>query len=178
MHLYSIALRTLSINQVSFHPFCTFQDIALTGIHYANTKLRGDNSVKIQGRIMVLVHCLSSHCHLSINQVPFNPFCTFQDMARTGNNYEKWLRGDKSINIQGRIMVLLPFPSLPSIYKPRFIQMPTVVLKVIRQTRYRTDERTDKAGSINDFFYILHCSDTDRLFHLVRIANLNLHTCD
>ena len=34
----------------------------------------------------------------------FNPFCTFQDMAQTGNNYEKWLRGDNSENIQGRIM--------------------------------------------------------------------------
>jgi len=22
----------------------------------------------------------------------FNPFYTFQDMAQTGNNYEKWLR--------------------------------------------------------------------------------------
>jgi len=27
-----------------------------------------------------------------------NPFSTFQDMARTGNNYEKWLRGDNSLN--------------------------------------------------------------------------------
>jgi len=26
-------------------------------------------------------------------------------MARTGNNYEKWLWGDNSINIQGRIIV-------------------------------------------------------------------------
>ena len=25
-------------------------------------------------------------------------------MARTGNNYKKWLRGDNSINIQDRIM--------------------------------------------------------------------------
>jgi len=27
-------------------------------------------------------------------------------MAQTGNNYEKWLRGDNIVNIQGRIMVL------------------------------------------------------------------------
>jgi len=26
-------------------------------------------------------------------------------MARTGKTYEKWLRGDNSINIQGRVMV-------------------------------------------------------------------------
>jgi len=28
-------------------------------------------------------------------------------MARTGNTYEKWLRGDNTVNIQGRIMVPL-----------------------------------------------------------------------
>ena len=28
-------------------------------------------------------------------------------MARTGNIYEKWLRGDNNVNIQGRIMVLV-----------------------------------------------------------------------
>jgi len=33
-----------------------------------NKWLRGDNSANIQGRIMVLVHCPSYHCHLSINQ--------------------------------------------------------------------------------------------------------------
>jgi len=46
--------------------------------------LRGGNYVNIQRMIMVLVHC-----HLSINQVYFNPFCTFQDMARTDIHYEK-----------------------------------------------------------------------------------------
>ena len=71
-----------------------------------NTKLRGDNSVNIQGRIMVLGFCRSSHCHLSIYKFHFNPFCTFQDMARTGNNCEKWLRGESTVNIQGKIMVL------------------------------------------------------------------------
>ena len=39
----------------------------------------------------------------------FNPFCTFQDMARTGNNYEKLLRGDNSINRNHGSWVL-PFP--------------------------------------------------------------------
>jgi len=73
----------------------------------------GDNSV---GRVMVLVHCISSHCHLSINQVSFQSICTFQDMAQTGIHYEnnKWLWGDNYVNIQGRIMVLghCPSPSL------------------------------------------------------------------
>ena len=54
----------------NYNPFCTFQDMAKTGIHYEENKwLQGDNYVNIQGRIMVLVHCPSSHCHLSINQV-------------------------------------------------------------------------------------------------------------
>jgi len=35
------------------------------------TKLKGDNSVNIQGMIMVLMHGTSSHCHLSIYQVWF-----------------------------------------------------------------------------------------------------------
>ena len=34
-----------------------------------NTKLRGDNSINIQNRIMVLGNCPSSYYHLSINQV-------------------------------------------------------------------------------------------------------------
>jgi len=32
-------------------------------------------------------------------------------MARTGNHYENWLRGDNTINIQGRSMVLVHCPS-------------------------------------------------------------------
>jgi len=76
-----------------------------------NTRLRGDNSINIKGRIMVIVHCPSTHCHLSISQVSFQSLCTFQDMARTGNNYGKWLRGDNTVNIQGRIMVLVFCPS-------------------------------------------------------------------
>jgi len=30
----------------------------------------------------------------------FNPVCTFQDMAQTGNNYEKLLWGDNNVNIK------------------------------------------------------------------------------
>ena len=35
------------------------------------------NSINIQGRIIVLVHCPSSHCHLSINQVSFQSLLYF-----------------------------------------------------------------------------------------------------
>ena len=35
------------------------------------TRLRGDNSINIQGRIMVLGFCPSSHCHLSICNTKF-----------------------------------------------------------------------------------------------------------
>jgi len=48
----------------------------------------GDNYVNIQGRIMVIVHCPSSHCHLSI-KFHFNPFSTVKYMARTDIHYEK-----------------------------------------------------------------------------------------
>jgi len=39
--------------------------------------LWGDNSVNILGMVMVLVHCTSSHCHLSINQVSFQSLLYF-----------------------------------------------------------------------------------------------------
>jgi len=47
--------------------------------------LRGDNTVNIQGRSIVLVHSTSSHCHLSINQVSF-----LYLLARTGIHYDKY----------------------------------------------------------------------------------------
>ena len=56
----------------NFNPFCTFQDMARTDIHYENNEwLRGDNTVNIQGRIIVSGFCPSSYCHLSIYQVWF-----------------------------------------------------------------------------------------------------------
>jgi len=47
----------------------------------------------------------------------------------------KKLSGDNSVNIQGRIMVLVHCPSsyfllLPSIYKPSFISIPVVLSKI------------------------------------------------
>ena len=71
----------------------------------------------------------------------FNPICTFQDMARTDNSYKQWLRGDTTVNIQGRSMVLAFCPSphchlsIPSLFK-----MSTVVLKLFAgQGTGRTD---------------------------------------
>ena len=61
----------------NFNPFCTFQDMARTSNTYEKW-LRGDNSINIQGRIMVRVHCPSSRCHLSINQVSFKSLLYFQ----------------------------------------------------------------------------------------------------
>ena len=42
----------------------------------------------------------------------FNPFCTFQDMARHASIMKKWLRGDNYVNIHDRIIVFVhcPFP--------------------------------------------------------------------
>jgi len=56
--------------KIFFNFFCTFQDMARRGNHYKKL-LRGDNSINIKGRIMVIVHCPSPYCHLSINQVSF-----------------------------------------------------------------------------------------------------------
>ena len=52
-----------------FNLFCTYQDMAQTGIHYKTKWLRRDNSVNIHGRSMVLVHGTSSNCHLSLTAI-------------------------------------------------------------------------------------------------------------
>jgi len=44
--------------------------MARTANHYGKW-LRGDNSFTIQGRSMVLVHCPSPYCDISIYQVSF-----------------------------------------------------------------------------------------------------------
>ena len=49
-------------------------------------------------------------------------------MAWTGNNYEIWLLGDNSINIQGRIMVLVHGPF--SHFKPSLISITFVLSKI------------------------------------------------
>jgi len=56
--------------------------MAQTGNNYEKW-LRGDNTVNIQGRIMVLVHSTSSHCHLSIYQICFNGNSSFKVICRT-----------------------------------------------------------------------------------------------
>jgi len=64
-------------------------------------------------------------------------------MAQTGNHYEKWLWGDNSINIQGRIMVLVhcPFPYCHlSINQFSFKFQQLLSFKVICWTRYGMDK--------------------------------------
>jgi len=77
--------------------------MARTCIHIGKIWLEGNNSINIQSRIRVLVHC-TSHCLLSINQVSLQ--------SQTSIQYEKWLSGeDNSIKIQVTIMVLVHCPS-------------------------------------------------------------------
>ena len=69
-------------------------------------------------------------------------------MAQTAGEaiiIKKWLRGDNSTHKQDRIMVCgaCPFPSLPSIYIPSFILMPTLVSKLFAGKGYgRTDGKS------------------------------------
>ena len=58
--------KTWQRKQPFYDIFCTFEDMARTSNHYENKMLRGDNSIHIQGMVMVLVHWPSTHCHLSI----------------------------------------------------------------------------------------------------------------
>ena len=59
-------------NKLNSNPFCIFQDVAKSGQMIIMKKwLKGDNSIHLQGMIMVLVHWPTPHCHLSINKVSF-----------------------------------------------------------------------------------------------------------
>jgi len=64
--------------------------MAQTSIHYEKW-LWGDNSININGRIMVLVYCPFSYCHLSTTKFNINPFCTFKDMTQADIHYEKYM---------------------------------------------------------------------------------------
>ena len=87
---------------------------------------------------MVLVHRPSPDCHLSINQVPFQSLLYFPRYGPDTHPYyekKKWLWGDNTVNIQGRIMVL------------GFCPFPHCRLSKLFGTR-QTDGQTDKAATI------------------------------
>ena len=99
--------------KLNFNLFSTFQDMARISNHCEKKMVMGDNSVIIQSRINVLVHCPSSHCNLSIHQVSFQSLLYFPRLARTGNIMKRsQLKRDNSINIHGRIMVPVHCTSL------------------------------------------------------------------
>jgi len=95
----------------NFNPFSTFQDMARVSNHYDKKWLMGDNSVIqcIQFRVINLMHCTSSHCHLSIIQCSFQSLLYFPRYGPDRHPLwkNKWLRGDNSVNRQVRIMVLV-----------------------------------------------------------------------
>jgi len=134
----------------NFNPFCTFQDMNQTGIHYGKNWLWGDNYENIQGRIVVLVHCSSPECHLSINQVPFQSllylarYCSRQASMMTNTK----LRRDNSVNITGRIMVLGFCPFSAIYLYSKFDLNDNSSFKVICRTRYRLDGQMDRAATI------------------------------
>ena len=72
------------------------------------------------------------------------PLVPSKDMAQTGNNYEKWLRGDNTVNMQGRLWFLGSALSLIAIYLyTKFDLNGNSSFKVICRTRYR-DGRTKR----------------------------------
>jgi len=69
-------------------------------------------------------------------------------MPRTGNNYEKWLRGENTVNIQDYGSWVQPFPSSPSInIYTKFDLNVKSSFKVIYRTRY-WDGWMDKVATI------------------------------
>jgi len=106
--LLSTALPLINIyvcTKFNFNPFCTFQDIARRATIMKNKWLWGDNSINIQSRTMDFVHCpsLSSIYKPSFISIPYVLSRIWPGQATI---MKKWLWGDKSINIQGRIMFI------------------------------------------------------------------------
>ena len=119
-----------------------------------NEWLRGNNYLNIQCRIMIIVHCTSSNCHLSINQVSFQSSLYFPRYGRCRHPYKtKWLSRDKSVNIQSRIMV-----SLNAIYKPSFISIPFLLSTIWagQSTTMKTWLSGDNSVQIQGMV-IVHC---------------------
>ena len=87
--------------------------------------------------IMIIVRCPFSYCHLSIKQVPLQSLLCFSIYGPDRQHLWTIVKGDNSINIQGRIMVhgFCPSPHCHlSIYQ---------VLFKWQQGTGRTDGRTD-----------------------------------
>ena len=70
--VFGTSSQYLCMYTFNFNPFCSFQDMARVGNMYGGKWLRGHISVNMQGSVMVLVHCPSTHCYLSINQFHLN----------------------------------------------------------------------------------------------------------
>jgi len=64
-------------------------------------------------------------------------------MARTGNNYEKWLWGDNSTNMHYCGYWVLPFLLIAIYLYTKFYFNANSSFKVICQTRYWTDGLTN-----------------------------------
>ena len=107
-------------------------------------RLMGDNSVNILDRIMVLVHCPSSDCHLSINQFFFQSLLYFPRL-----------------------------PLIVIYLYTKFYLNVNSSFKVICRTRYRTDRRTDGQtehrlyastfGEHNKTFYLTHIISEEKI---------------
>ena len=86
--------------------------ISIPFVYYKKYKVKGKLLCKYTGKdygsCALPFYSLPSIYKPSFILIPLVPS---KDMARTGNNYEKWLRGDNTVNIQGKIMVLGFCPS-------------------------------------------------------------------
>ena len=112
---------------------------------------RGDNSIYIQGRIIVLRVCHSAHCNLYINQVSFKSFLYFPRCGADRHPLLKTVKGDNSINIQCMMIMVLKFCP-PSQLHLSINQVPindNNSFKVFAgQGSGRTARQTDKATDI------------------------------
>ena len=89
----------------NFNPVCTFQDSAQTVIHYESNDY-GEITLYIY-RVRLWVLCTTLPPSIYKQSFISIPFVPFPDISGTCNTYEKWLRVDNTVNIQGTIMVLV-----------------------------------------------------------------------
>ena len=91
-------------------------------------------------------------------------------MARTGNTYENWLRGDNLINIQGLWFLGSALPLIAIYLYTKFYLNVNSSLKVICQTRYRIDRWTD--GQTKQGLYASTFGEHNKTFYLTHIISM------
>ena len=132
--------------------YITFQDMARKSNHFEEKKrLWEDKSINTHGRIMIPVHCPSTHCHVSITKFHLNPISCLKVICLTRCRADGHSR-DYMLPLLGSIINKTPFN-----YQ-----------KETMQKKYRT-------ANLFHNLYIMHCHNTTYYIHTYRGSYMSCH---